>query len=78
MGTGPQASPGANQRFKSHRLPAQNVGIWQSGDKMTVTLTKVIDPAQGADQFTTPGNGNRFVGAIFTIPHLRAHEVPGK
>lgn len=39
----------------------------QSGDKMTVTLTKVIDPAQGADQFTTPGNGNRFVGAVFTI-----------
>jgi hypothetical protein len=39
----------------------------QSGDKMTVTLTKVIDPAQGADQFTTPDNGNRFVGAVFTI-----------
>jgi hypothetical protein len=39
----------------------------QSGDKMTVTLTKVIDPAQGAGQFTTPGNGNRFAGAIFTI-----------
>jgi hypothetical protein len=27
----------------------------------------VIDPAQGADQFTTPDNGNRFVGAVFTI-----------
>jgi hypothetical protein len=39
----------------------------QSGNKMTVTLTKVIDPAQGADQFTTAGNGNRFVGAVFTI-----------
>jgi hypothetical protein len=39
----------------------------QSGDTMTVTLTKVIDPAQGADQFTTPGNGNPFAGAIFTI-----------
>ena len=39
----------------------------QSGNKMTVAFTKVIDPAQGADQFTTPGNGNRFVGAVFTI-----------
>jgi hypothetical protein len=37
------------------------------GNKMSVTLTKVIDPAQGADQFTTPNNGNRFVGAVFTI-----------
>ena len=38
-----------------------------SGDKMTVKLTKVIDPAQGADQFTTPDNGKRFVGAVFTL-----------
>lgn len=38
-----------------------------SGDKMSVTLTKVIDPAQGADQFTTPDNGNRFVGTVFSI-----------
>ena len=34
---------------------------------MTVTLTKVIDPAQGADQYTTPNNGFRFVGAVFTL-----------
>jgi hypothetical protein len=39
----------------------------QSGGKMSVTLTKVIDPAPGADQFNTPGNANRFVGAVFTI-----------
>jgi hypothetical protein len=39
----------------------------QNRNKMTVTLTKMIDPAQGADQFTTPDNGNRFVGAVFTI-----------
>ena len=39
----------------------------QNGNKMSVTLTKVIDPAPGADQFTTPGNGNRFVAAVFTI-----------
>lgn len=39
----------------------------QSGDKMAVTLTRVIDPAQGADQYTTPDNGNRFVGAVFSL-----------
>lgn len=38
-----------------------------SGDVMTVNLTKVIDPAQGADQYTTPDNGYRFVGAVFTL-----------
>jgi hypothetical protein len=38
-----------------------------SGNVITVTLTKVIDPAQGADQFTTPNNGYRFVGAVFTL-----------
>lgn len=38
-----------------------------SGDKYTVTLVKVIDPAQGSDQFNTPDNGNRFVGAVFTV-----------
>jgi hypothetical protein len=37
------------------------------GNKMAVTLTRVIDPAQGADQFTTPDNGNRFVAAKFLI-----------
>jgi hypothetical protein len=38
-----------------------------SGNIMSVTLTKVIDPAQGADQYTTPNNGFRFVGAVFTL-----------
>jgi len=39
----------------------------QSGGKMSVSLTQAIDPAQGADQFTTPDSGNRFVGAVFSI-----------
>lgn len=38
-----------------------------SGEKMSVSLTRMVDPAQGADQFTTPDSGNRFVGAVFTI-----------
>ena len=38
-----------------------------SGNVMTVRLTQVVDPAQGADQYTTPNNGFRFVGAVFTL-----------
>ena len=38
-----------------------------SGVPYTVTLTQVIDPAQGADEFTTPNPGDRFIGAMFTI-----------
>jgi hypothetical protein len=38
-----------------------------SGNTYRVTLVKVIDPAQGADQFTTPDSGKRFVGAVFRI-----------
>jgi hypothetical protein len=41
-----------------------------SGDTYRVTLVKIIDPAQGADQFTTPDNGKRLVGAVFTIKAL--------
>jgi hypothetical protein len=34
---------------------------------VSVILTKVIDPAQGVGQATTPASGCRFVGAVFTI-----------
>lgn len=32
-----------------------------------VTATRVLDPARGADQYTTPDIGKRFVGVQFTI-----------
>lgn len=38
-----------------------------NGDTYRVALVKIVDPAQGADQFATPDNGMRFVGAVFTI-----------
>lgn len=41
-----------------------------SGDTYQVTLINVIDPAQGADQFTTPAAGTRFVAAVFSIKAL--------
>jgi hypothetical protein len=41
-----------------------------SGNEITVTLTQIVDPAQGGDQYTTPDNGNRFAGAVFTLKGL--------
>jgi hypothetical protein len=37
------------------------------GNTITVVCTQVIDPARGADEFTTPDSGKRFVGVVFTI-----------
>jgi hypothetical protein len=39
----------------------------ENGDEISVTLTHVINPAEGADQFNTPQSGEKFVGAVFTI-----------
>jgi hypothetical protein len=41
-----------------------------NGDTYRITLVKIIDPAQGADQFNAPDTGKRFVGAVFTIKAL--------
>lgn len=38
-----------------------------SGDVMNVALVQIVDPAQGANEFETPNNGFRFVGAKFKI-----------
>jgi hypothetical protein len=40
-----------------------------NGDKYRITLMRIIDPAQ-ADQYATPDNGRRFVGAVFRIRAL--------
>jgi len=41
-----------------------------SGDTYRVTLVKVIDPARGADQFSSPDSGKRLVGLIFKVRAL--------
>jgi hypothetical protein len=38
-----------------------------SGNVMTVTLTGITDPAQGADVYTTPNNGFHFIATKFSI-----------
>ena len=64
----PSASPGASRAAPTVASIGSYFDVKDgSGDTYRVTLAKVIDPAQGADQFTTPDNGNRFVGAVFTI-----------
>jgi hypothetical protein len=40
------------------------------GISYRVTLVKVIDPAQGANQSSTPDSGKRFVGLVFRIKGL--------
>lgn len=37
------------------------------GSKITVTIIKWVDPAKGADEFTTPGTGKRFVAAQIRV-----------
>lgn len=37
------------------------------GTSYNITLIKVLDPAQGTNEFTTPDAGKRFVGAEFKI-----------
>ena len=41
-----------------------------SGNLYRVTLTKVIDPATGKNQFTVPVAGKRFVGLVFRVKAL--------
>ena len=62
LATGLQAPPGkVGTQFD---LPDS------SGDTYRVTLVKVIDPARGADQFSSPDSGKRFVGLVFKIKAL--------
>jgi hypothetical protein len=38
-----------------------------AGEKLTVTVIKVVDPASGADEFTHPKAGYRFVAVQFRL-----------
>ncbi len=51
----------------SGRIGAGYTVTDDSGNKISVTLTRVIDPAQGAGEFTSPDAGKRFVGAVSAI-----------
>lgn len=65
-GGGPTTTPSAAPAGLGSYFTVQD----GSGDTYRVTLDKIIDPAKGADSFTQPDNGKRFVGAVFTITAL--------
>jgi len=46
-----------------------------TGNPYSVRLIKTIDPARGADQYTRPIPGTRFVAAVFTITDTGTHKI---
>lgn len=65
-GTTDTPSPSATHVAAPARLGSYFDVQDSSGDTYGVVLTKIIDPVQGTDQIT-PGNGKRFVAAVFTV-----------
>lgn len=39
----------------------------EDGSKLDVTVTKTVDPAKPADEFTAPDDGNRWIGVQFQL-----------
>jgi len=68
---GSASSPAGTPKAASAKVGSYFDVQDSSGNTYRVTLVKVIDPAQGADQFNTPDNGKRFVGVVFTVKALR-------
>lgn len=59
------SSPNASSSSKP--AAAAHVGATISLPGESIMVVKVIDPAQGSDQYTTPDAGKRFVGVEVTI-----------
>jgi hypothetical protein len=74
VSTTPSSSSGTASTAASPAAPAKIGSSFDvqdgSGDTYSVTLVKVIDPAQAADGITTPDSGKRFAGAVFRIKAL--------
>jgi hypothetical protein len=68
--TAPTASAAAAQATGPGKIGSYFDVQDGSGDTYQVTLVKIIDPGQGADQFIVPDPGNRFVGVVFSITAL--------
>jgi hypothetical protein len=58
------ASPGSVLSFKD-----------ENGNPYRVQAVQVIDPAQGADQYTTPNAGDRFVAVVFKITDTGSNQI---
>jgi hypothetical protein len=67
--------PSGASASTGHQAPTGRIGSSfdledGSGSVYQVTLTKVIDPARGVNQFTVPDDSKRFVGLIFAVKAL--------
>ena len=67
--------PSGTSASAGHQEPPGRIGSSfelrdGSGNLYRVTLTKVIDPATGENQFTVPDAGKRFVGLVFRVKAL--------
>ena len=67
--------PSGTSASAGHQEPPGRIGSSfelkdGSGNLYRVTLTKVIDPAKGENQFTVPDAGKRFVGLVFRVKAL--------
>jgi hypothetical protein len=47
----------------------------ENGNPYKVQAIQVIDPAQGADQYTTPNAGDRFVAVVFKITDTGSNQI---
>ncbi len=47
----------------------------ENGNPYQVQAVNIIDPAQGADQFTTPNAGDRFVAIVFKITDTGKNQI---
>ena len=66
-GTQPAAHSSPATAAPPTTTPPATVGTTLHTGSVYITLTKLIDPAQGADSYTTPNAGDRFVGTEFMI-----------
>jgi hypothetical protein len=67
--------PSGSSASAGHQEPPGRIGSsfeLEDGSRnlYQVTLTKVIDPAEGENQFTVPDAGKRFVGLVFRVKAL--------
>ncbi|NEW70687.1 hypothetical protein [Streptomyces rhizosphaericus] len=46
------------------------------GEQLDVTVKKWLDPAKGADEFTTPGSGKRWVAVQLQLTNTGTTEAP--
>lgn len=63
-------TPNANDKTSVARIGSAIQLSAANNAKLSVTAQQVIDPASGANEFSTPESGKRFVGVKFVISNV--------